>query len=270
MSAEDLLKEGKLSECLSCLSTLVQSDPSNSKLRVFLFQLFCILGEWQRAGKQLAILKDMDASTIPMVQTYQTAIRCEQLRHYVFSGERLPVVFGEPEQWIADLIEANRLLAQGHIQNAAKLRNKAFESAEGKAGKINGEPFNWIADADSRLGPVIEAIINGRYYWVPYNYIASISLDIPTDLRDYIWLPAQFKWNNGGDAIGLIPTRYPHSHEHERDQIKLGRETLWSDRGSNYYQGFGQRILSTDINEYAILDVRTLEFSEDANGGTDT
>ena len=40
-------------------------------------------------------------------------------------------------------------------------------------GSLNGQPFEWVADADSRLGPVMEAIINGRYYWVPFARLAS-------------------------------------------------------------------------------------------------
>ena len=83
-------------------------------------------------------------------------------------------------------------------------------------------PFNWIADADSRLGPVLEAIINGRYYWVPIQQIRAINITQAADLRDLVWLPAEFTWINGGQAFGLIPTRYPGSESVVDSAIQIG------------------------------------------------
>ena len=79
------------------------------------------------------------------------------------------------------------------------------------AGDINGQPFEWIADADSRLGPVLEAVINGRYYWVPFARLAAVDVEAPEDLRDMVWMPAQLQFENGGESVALIPTRYPGS-----------------------------------------------------------
>ena len=49
---------------------------------------------------------ELDAGTLPMVQTYREAIACETLRMQVFAGQKVPVLFGEPETWVALLIEA--------------------------------------------------------------------------------------------------------------------------------------------------------------------
>ncbi len=35
-----------------------------------------------------------------------------------------------------------------------------------------------------RLGPVIEAMVNGRYFWVPFAAIGELDFDPPADLRD--------------------------------------------------------------------------------------
>ena len=50
-----------------------------------------------------------------------------------------------------------------------------------------------------RLGPVCEAIINGRYYWVPFDRLSRIDLEAPVDLRDVVWMPAHFQFANGGE-----------------------------------------------------------------------
>ena len=37
---------------------------------------------------------------------------------------------------------------------------------------MDGHGFEWIADADSRLGPLLEVILEGKYYWAPFCRIA--------------------------------------------------------------------------------------------------
>ena len=88
-----------------------------------------------------------------------------------------------------------------------KGQRRALEAAPVTSGAIDGHKFEWIADADSRLGPIIEVIINGRYTWVPFNNVSKIEVEKPVDLRDLVWLPANFTWTNGGQLVALIPTR---------------------------------------------------------------
>ena len=85
------------------------------------------------------------------------------------------MVFGEPDQWLALLIESRLLVGRGEAAHSEELRLRAFEEAPASSGSIDGRPFEWIADADSRLGPVLEAIINGRYYWVPFARLSEVT-----------------------------------------------------------------------------------------------
>ena len=80
--------------------------PADAKLRVFLFQLLCVLGQWERALNQLKVASELDASALAMAQMYGEAVRCEAIRRDVFAGKKSPMVFGEPEQWLALLIES--------------------------------------------------------------------------------------------------------------------------------------------------------------------
>jgi type VI secretion system protein ImpE len=123
---------------------------------------------------------------------------------------------------------------------------------------LDGTPFEWIADADMRLGPVCEAIINGRYYWVPFARLSRIDLEAPVDLRDVVWAPAHFQFDNGGESVGVIPSRYPGSEAASDPQIRLGRKTVWSETSENVYAGLGQRVLTTDAGEHAVMDVRSI------------
>ncbi len=231
MDAQVSLSQGKLDETLLQLQATVRSDPSNVKHRVFLFQLLAVMGQWDRALTQLNVAGELDASTLAMVQTYREALLCEGLRADVFAGKRSPVVFGKPEQWIALLLESLSLMADGQYAKSQDVRNQAFELAPATSGIIgdpaspDSETFEWIADADARMGPVLEAIINGRYYWVPFHRIQAINIEVPEDVRDMVWMPAYFTWANGGETVGLIPTRYPGSEASEDKPIRLAQKT---------------------------------------------
>jgi type VI secretion system protein ImpE len=96
MSAQDALRRGDLDAALQQLQQQVRQEPAAGKHRVFLFQLLVVLGQWQRAKTQLDVLRDLDDSTLPMVNTYRQALRCELLRAGVFAGRRTPLLFGEP------------------------------------------------------------------------------------------------------------------------------------------------------------------------------
>jgi len=257
MSAENLVREGKLDEAMAALKEQVRDNPADAKSRVFLFQLLCVEGDWARALNQLNVAADLDPITLAMAQMYRVALNNEAFRTDVFAGKRSPVIFGEPPEWIGLMIEALRLTADGQHDAAQKLRDQAFEMAPPTAGAVDDETFEWIMDADVRLGPILEAIVNGQYYWIPFSNIRQIAIDAPADLRDVVWMPAQFTWANGGQAVGLIPTRYPGSETSEDPLIRLSRKTDWVAAGDASL-GLGQRLLATDASDHPIMDIRRL------------
>jgi type VI secretion system protein ImpE len=258
MKAEERLRAGNLEEALADLQAEIRKDPANPKTRTFLFQLLCLLGRWDKARTQLEVLADMDKKTMSMVQTYGAALQCEAIRAEVFAGKRTPLVFGKPAEWVALLLEALKLTAAGKPDEAAKLRGQAFEAAPTTTGSIEGKPFAWIADADSRLGPMLEAIVNGRYYWLPFQRLKEIKMEPPADLRDFVWAPATLTLANGGETVAFIPTRYAGSEASTDGQIRMARKTTWTEQGPDTFIGLGQRVLATDDGELALLDVRTI------------
>lgn len=261
MQAEELLKEGKLSEALESLQGQARAEPAEAKHRIFLFQLLSVLGQWDRAFKQLRLCGQLDPSALAMVHTYSDAVQCELLRERVFAGERSPLIFGEPQAWIAELSEALKLDAGGDSGAAEDMRARAFDRAEETGGEINGEAFDWIADGDSRLGPVLEAVIGGSYYWVPFTCIARVQIEAPEDLRDLVWTPAYVTWSNGGESAALIPTRYAGTAAVEDDDLRLARRTEWTDLAGDYYAGVGQRMIITNSGEYPLLEIREIRSS---------
>ena len=245
----------------------IRTQPSDVKHRIFLFQLLCVLSDWKRAGKQLDVIRKLDDSALAMVQMYQTAISCELFRESVFAGKHDPIFMGKPEEWQALLLQAFQLTTKGEYKESLSVRNRAFELAPASPGSINGNDFSWVADADSRLGPILEMFIEGKYFWVSFSHIDLVTFDIPTDLRDLVWLPAHVKWRNGGEAYALVPARYPGSQR--SDVLALGRLTEWDPLDGELYAGYGQKVLATDVDDFSIYDLREMNFifdSEDSMG----
>lgn len=269
-TAVSALHRGDLDGALAALQDDVRSAPENVDHRVFLFQLLSVLGNWDRALTQLNVAGDLDPAAMLMTKTYQELLNCEVLRQEIFAGRRSPMIMGEPEPWIAKAIEAQRLAANGDHEAAKRMREDAWEDAPSTAGTAtvqhgDAEPetieFQWIADGDTRLGPVVEAIVDGRYKWIPFHRIRSIEVDAPTDLRDFVWSPARFIWANEGQAPGMIPTRYPGSESHEDAEIRLARKTAWRETGHDGFEGLGQREFVTDVGEISLLNLRKLELT---------
>lgn len=260
MTAEESLKQGDLEGTLQKLQDQVRAQPAKSEYRIFLFQLLAVLGQWDRALTQLNVAGELDNAALAMVAMYRQVIACERFREEVFLGSRDPVIFGQPKEWIAILLQALKLTAAGQYAQSQELRSRAFELAPPVPGNIDGTDFDWLADSDLRLGPVMEAIVEGRYLWVPLEHIASVSIDKPVDLRDVVWLPAHFSWINGGECYGVIPARYPGPYNSDDSLLSLCRKTVWKDCGYDLFLGLGQKILTTQATEYPLLDVRSIHF----------
>ena len=256
------MSEQAIAEKVSQVQNLVRQKPTDDKLRIHLFQLYVQEGKWQKALAQLQVAAQLDATHKMMAQAYRLAIRAELLREDVFRGNRSPNVLGQPLQWISYLIEALQEDGKGNSSVASNLRLEAFEDATVVAGRLDDQPFDWIADADSRLGPVLEVFVNGDYYWLPFETISEIKIEPPCDLRDLVWLPAHVKLVNEGYHPMLLPARYPLIDDSIDDAHLQSRLTSWTSIEEDLSRGQGVKVLATNSSEASILDVRGIHLEQ--------
>ena len=113
MDARETLRSGDVLGAMEQLKQEVRKAPRDPRLRTFLFQMFCITSEWDRALTQLTVASELDPLALPMAEAYRAAIRCEVMREGVFRGERSPTVLGDPGPYVPLLMEAIKLLAAG-------------------------------------------------------------------------------------------------------------------------------------------------------------
>lgn len=258
-TAQTLLARGEPAQALQQLVQQVRRQPADAAQRVFLFQLLAVLGQWSRAADQLRACLELDGGTAPMVQTYQRVLQAEQTRAAVFAGERLPTVIGAPDAWMALHLQALQLSVRGNAAQAAELRAQAFAQAPAIGGTLDGVRFEWVADADARFGPCIELMLDTGYAWAPLHQVQQLRLEAPSDLRDTVWAPVSVLWRNGGQAFAYMPVRYPGSEHLDAGELQLARRTEWTE-GAQGEIGLGQRMLSTESREVALLEVRELQF----------
>lgn len=258
-AAEEALAAGDLAGCRARLVEAVRAAPGDASLRAFLFQLSCVLGDWERADKALGVLGQLEPDSLDMVGDYRAAIAAEKTRAAVFAGTIPPDLFGDRRPWVDDLAEALRREAAGEPEAAADLRARALEAAPADPGVVNGERFAWFADADTRLGPVLEAVMNGAYRWIALSDIQKLEVPPPSDLRDLVWSVGVLTIAEGAQWPVMIPTRYPGSENPAEPALALARRTEWRELAQGHVAGLGQRMFAHPGGDVAMLDLRSLE-----------
>jgi type VI secretion system protein ImpE len=246
-----------LSAEIAAVQQKIRSEPTNPKWRMGLFQRYCQVGLWQKALEQLQSYASMSAADEAFAYAYRVALQQELVRERVFRGEIDPILPDGADEWVRILAAA--LKPPSVTPNADELRAQALELAPVSSGTLDDKPFEWIADADSRLGPVCEAVVEGQYQWVPYNMIESVRISTPADLCDLIWVPAGIKLWGAESKPSLLPVRYPFS-EGLTDAHLRSALTTWDEQGTDVWIGRGARVLVTDSEEKSLLDVRRIDF----------
>lgn len=258
MTAEQLFKEGRLNESLEQLQQEIRKAPADAKRRTFLFQLLVINGAWERAFNQLKVIGELSAEGQLMASVFRPLLGLEPFRAEVFAGRRSPVLFGEPKPYQAKLVQA----LSSDPQQAASLRQAALEEAPAISGRLNGTPFEWIMDADARMGPVLEMVVEKTYYWLALEHVRSIKAQAPTDLRDMVWMPVELELVNGGQLSAFLFVRYPGSERSDDVGVRLSRLTQWEASEDGSQTGSGQRLLATDQDDHPLLELRDLVFDQ--------
>jgi type VI secretion system protein ImpE len=80
-------------------------------------------------------------------------------------------------------------------------------------------------------------------------------------------MPAHLQFENGGETLALIPTRYEGTEQSEDGELRLARKTEWRELRPEVWAGCGQRVLGSDAGEYALMDVREILFTPAADRG---
>jgi type VI secretion system protein ImpE len=271
---QDILDQGRIDDAVSAVEAAIRAAPGDASLRQQLFQLLAVLGQWARAGQQIATAGSLDAKLTPTVLAYRGLVEAETVRQAVFAGVTTPMLMGEPEPWMASWLKAAQSVTKGEFEQAQALRDEALDKSpatpcvrfpSGTDSGEAGESLPGLLDADTRLGPMIEGVIDGKYYWIPFSRLSELEISKPECLADQVWASARFLWTAGGESHGFVPARYPNSERSSDPAIRLGRATDFIDAGCGSSFGLGHRVLLTgneDVGEVTLLELGLVRFEE--------
>lgn len=259
-NADTLLSSGDIQGARAHLMDEVRASPANWEARSFLFQIFALQGDWERAEKQLDTLAKLDSEAQMLAVAYRQCMAAERDREALLSGAT-PFQTRWDLPWLRKLGDALCVFASDPAA-AAQLRAEAFEEAPTTPGSADGTKFDWIADADQRFGPTLETIIAGQYALMPFEALETLTIHAPADLRDTIWGPAEFGLRDGARVAGFVCVRYPGSQVSDDPAVVRGVATDWKESGGLEI-GKGHRLMVlSDGSENPLMSLRSITFGE--------
>src|SRR5690349_1726045 len=105
-TAKELLDSNQLVAAIEKLTKDVKAKPTDTRQRIFLFELLCFAGEWERAEKQLAVISQQSAQAEIGIQTYLNNIKAERSRQRLMSDSLQPQFFSKPPAYVDFLLNA--------------------------------------------------------------------------------------------------------------------------------------------------------------------
>jgi type VI secretion system protein ImpE len=231
MTALELFHSGKLQAAIQALGEEVRNAPLDTKRRIFLFELLCFAGEYDRAEKHLDLVAGTSQAANVGALLYRSALHAERTRQMMFADSSFPMA------------------------------RPALESG----GYLNGQAFSGFADADPRIGGALEVFVAGSYSWIDFQQIASIEVPRPKRLRDLLWTPAivtttpEYKAMELGEV--LLPVLSPLSWKESGESVRLGRSTIWISDSVHDEVPVGQKLFLAGDEAISILELGKVELS---------
>ena len=230
MDAKTLYQEGKLSEAIAALNAEVRDRPTDVQRRTFLFELLCFAGDYDRAVKQLDVLARSDPEATLGIMAYGRILECERERTQMFAEGAFP---------------------------------ESTQEARPVRGRLNGEPFERLEDADPRVGARLELFLGGQYSWIALEHLTQVTVEPPSKLRDLLWSPVHLQAGASLSDVdlgeALLPVLTPSASRDEDELVRLGRVTRWIDLPDGMQAPMGQKMLLVDDEDFPILELRELE-----------
>ena len=262
-NAKTLLAEGSLDGATQAVLDHVKSAPTDIPARIFLFELALFGGNWERAAKQLDVIGHQDAGALIGSMIFRQNLAAEKDRSSFFGDGLKPGILAPPPGYIEDLLNANNRIREGSIFEARSILDTIEEERPAFACTVNGEAVEDFRDYNDPTMCVFEVFFKESYSWLPFENVVSIEFFEPKGLRDIYWRQAKVELNTGTSGEMFFPTLYAGSAKSEDDQIKLGRKTDWLDLGEDLFSGIGQKLYWMDGKDRSIMDLRTIEFSQE-------
>jgi type VI secretion system protein ImpE len=262
MNIKDQLHHAQLQEAIKTATAAVRTAPQNIQQRQLLCELLTISGDLERADKQWdAVLAQAPQSAISVLPLRQL-IRAEQTRVQCFQQGGVPDSFQELTDAQKYTLQAMIEIRQGDLIKAQTFLAQAQAAQPIVSGTYNGREFTGMRDCDDLCAGSIEALTTqGKYYWIPFEHIATLTLHAPEQPLDLIWRQASLTMHNGLTGEIYLPAIYIHT-PCENEAARLGHVTEWQSAQNHPVTGIGQRLFLFGDISVPIMELESLILQE--------
>ncbi|MBX7053353.1 MAG: hypothetical protein K1X36_00225 [Pyrinomonadaceae bacterium] len=262
-NAKQLLENGDLTGSIASVLDHVRDNPTDIPARIFLFELSCFSGDWERAEKQLDVIGHQDANAMIGSLIYRNNFKAERDRERYFADGLKPGIIAPPPTYVEDLIQANNRVREGNVAEAREMLDRIEEERPAFKAVVNGTEVSDFRDYNDATMCIFEVIFKDSYVWLPIEQVQSIEFFKPKSLRDLFWIQAQVELVDGTNGEMFFPSLYSGSYHSENDMVRLGRMTDWRDLGSELFFGEGLKLFWMDGQDRSILDLDTIVFEHE-------
>ncbi|MCL2163306.1 MAG: hypothetical protein FWH55_02700 [Oscillospiraceae bacterium] len=242
-----------LNQEVESVSAAIRREPLEPSHRLALAQLELVRGNHTKALRHLQLACQFNAEFAPEAQLIKMLVCAEQVRETVFAGKISPDLLNAPSAWLEKMIEAIRYTGE---QAAEKRQSALLDMPKCKGYYGESSSFESIVDGDDRLGPIVELIFGGNYFWVPFDMIESLQIPIPTRPIDFVWIAVTVKLVGYPYRIAYMPSRYvlPENEDERTNSLLIGSETTWQEFYDDFWQGSGRKTWFADEKALSIFE----------------
>lgn len=259
MNAAELFQAGDLHSAVEAALADVKKHPADTSKRGLLAQLLCFAGDLERADRQLDTISQQNVEAAIAVSMLRQLIRAETSRREFFEQGRPPESISDPSEWMRAALRASVEIRNQQFLDAKKILDDAAEHRPPFRGTWNEQPIDDLMDMDDLLAGVLEVLTcNGKYYWIPWQHIESVTCDAPKQPWDLLWRRARVVIAGGPDGDVYLPVLYAGTHQTDDQQLMLGRGTTWSEDETHPIRGFGQRMWLAGDDAVSIMELKSL------------
>jgi len=243
---------------IEAVSAAIRREPLEASHRLALTQLEIVRGKYERALKQLQLACQFNIELAPEAQLTRMLIRAEQVREAVFAGKIKPDLLYPPPPWVDKMIEA---MCYTDEQAAEKRQSALLDMPMCKGRYAESSSFGCIVDGDDRLGPIIELILGGDYYWVAFDMIESLQIPQPVRAIDLVWTLVDVKLVGHPNKVAYMPARYvlTKTEGEYTNSFLTGAETVWREFYDGFWQGYGRKTWFVDEEPLSIFEASRID-----------
>jgi type VI secretion system protein ImpE len=269
-AASDLFRAGRLADSVAALTAEVKAKPADVDIRVRLAELLCFQGNFDRADKLLDAAGTLRPELAASIALFRQLIRAAVARRQTFAEGRLPEFLGEPPAWLRTALLGLTHLRTGDAAQALAALDQAEAERAPVAGTCDdGKRFENLRDLDDVTAGFFEVLTStGKYFWIPFERIASVEFRPPQRASDALWRRAEMSVIDGPDGEVFVPVLYDVEPEGLEEALLLGRETAWRDEDGAPVRGIGQRCLLIGEEAVPIMEIESLDFDRDGDAAS--